>query len=93
MNDDADSPTAPASPSTPGEPMSADAQRREELLRAGGSTEADAAPRIRTSDHDGRTRIDIADTAAVRPGPGPGSAELDGEVTGEAGTDAAAGSS
>lgn len=53
--------------------------RREELLRAGGATEADAAPRIETSEHDGVTRIDIADTAAVRPGPGPGTPEADGD--------------
>ncbi len=53
--------------------------RREELLRAGGSTEADAAPRIETSEHDGVTRIDIADTATVRPGPGPGTPEADGD--------------
>ncbi|QCR39542.1 multidrug transporter [Microbacterium sp. SGAir0570] len=53
--------------------------RRAELLRAGGSTEADAAPRIETSEHDGVTRIDIADTAAVRPGPGPGTPEADGD--------------
>lgn len=46
-------------------------KRRDQLLRAEGSTEADAAPRIRVSDHDGTPRIDIADDAAVRPGPGP----------------------
>lgn len=44
--------------------------RREELLRAGGSVPADAAPRITLSEGTGgATRIDIADTAAVRPGP------------------------
>ena len=44
--------------------------RREELLRAGGSVPADAAPRITlTEGTDGATRVDIADTAAVRPGP------------------------
>lgn len=44
--------------------------RREELLRAGGSVPADAAPRITLSEGtDGATRIDVADTAAVRPGP------------------------
>lgn len=46
--------------------------RQEQLLRAAGSTPADAAPRITVTEHDGNTRIDIADTAAVRPGPGPG---------------------
>ncbi|QMU98656.1 multidrug transporter [Microbacterium esteraromaticum] len=45
---------------------------RDQFLRAEHSTEADAAPRIEVSEHDGNVRIDIADTAAVRPGPGPG---------------------
>lgn len=61
------------------DPLTDDQKRREELLRAGGSTEADAAPRIDTSEHDGVTRIDIADGAAVRPGPGPGMPEAEGE--------------
>jgi len=61
------------------EPLTDENDRREELLRAGGSTEADAAPRIETSEHDGVTRIDIAETAAVRPGPGPGTPEADGD--------------
>ncbi len=52
--------------------MTAEEKRRDQLLRAEGSTEADAAPRIVVSDHDGVTRIDIADDAAVRPGDGPG---------------------
>ncbi len=52
--------------------MTPDEKRRDQLLRAAGSTEADAAPRIEVSEHDGVTRIDIADDAAVRPGPGPG---------------------
>lgn len=52
--------------------MSAEEKRRDQLLRAEGSTEADAAPRIEVSEHDGVTRIDVADGAAVRPGPGPG---------------------
>ena len=44
--------------------------RRDVLLRASGSTEADAAPRVTLSEGtDGATRIDIAETAAVRPGP------------------------
>lgn len=44
-------------------------RRHDELTRASGSTEADAAPRITTEDRgDGMTRIDVADTAAVRPG-------------------------
>ena len=49
--------------------ISDDEKRRDQLLRAANSTEADAAPRIEISEHDGVTRIDIADTAAVRPGP------------------------
>lgn len=43
--------------------------RREELTRAPKSDPEDAAPRIETSaGRDGATRIDVADTAAVRPG-------------------------
>lgn len=55
--------------------MSPEEKRRDQLLRAAGSTEADAAPRIDVTTHDGVTRIDIADEAAVRPGPGPGAEE------------------
>lgn len=55
-----------------GEEMTPGEKRRDQLLRAEGSTEADAAPRIEVSEHDGVTRIDVADGAAVRPGPGPG---------------------
>jgi len=58
------------------EEMSDEAKRRDQLLRAEGSTEADAAPRIEVTERDGVTRIDIAPDAAVRPGPGPG-AEAD----------------
>jgi len=32
------------------------------------------------SEHDGNTRIDIADDAIARPGPGPGQPEADGDV-------------
>ncbi|MET0735517.1 MAG: multidrug transporter [Microbacterium sp.] len=60
--------------------MSAEDKRRDQLLRAAGSTEADAAPRIVVSEHDGVKRIDIADTAAVRPGPAP---EEESDVQGE----------
>ena len=50
--------------------------RRDVLLRASGSTEADAAPRVTLSEGtDGSRRIDIAETAAVRPGP----PQLEGE--------------
>ena len=44
-------------------------ERREELTRAPRSSPEDAAPRIELSEGtDGATRIDIADTAVVRPG-------------------------
>jgi hypothetical protein len=49
--------------------MSDDEKRHDQLTTAPKSTEADAAPRIEVSEHDGHKRIDIADTAAVRPGP------------------------
>lgn len=58
-----------------GHEMTAEEKRRDQLLRMSGSSEADAAPRIEVTEHDGVTRIDIADDAAVRPGPGPGSPE------------------
>ena len=61
--------------------MSAEQKRRDQLLRAEKSTEADAAPRIEVSHVDGNTRVDVADTAAVRPGPGPG-VEADADAEG-----------
>lgn len=54
------------------DPTTDEQNRRDQLLRAAGSTPADAAPRVVVSESDGATRIDIADSAAVRPGPGPG---------------------
>lgn len=48
--------------------MTDDEKRRDQLLRAAGSTERDAAPRIQTTEHDGVTRIDIVPDAVVRPG-------------------------
>ena len=49
--------------------MTDDEKRRDQLLRLSGSTEADAAPRITIDEKSGGvTRIDIAETAAVRPG-------------------------
>ena len=57
------------------EDMTREEKRRDQLLAAPESVEADAAPRIEVSEHDGNTRIDIAETAAVRPGPAPTSAE------------------
>jgi ketosteroid isomerase-like protein len=43
--------------------------RREQLTAAPKAVESDAAPRIEvTDDGDGVVRIDVADTAVVRPG-------------------------
>lgn len=53
--------------------------RRDQLTSAPDATEADAAPRVDVSEHDGHTRVDIRDDAEVRPGPGPGMPEADGE--------------
>ena len=47
-------------------------KRHDQLTAAPDATEADAAPRIEVSEHDGNTRIDIAPDAPVRAGPGPG---------------------
>ena len=58
-----------------GREMTSEEKRRDQLLRAAGSTEQDAAPRIEVSEHNGVKRIDIADTAVVRPGPAPQEAE------------------
>ena len=48
--------------------MSKDEKRHDQLTRAPKSDESDAAPRITTRKVDGVTRIDVAETAAVRPG-------------------------
>jgi len=53
-------------------------KRHDQLTSAPAATEADAEPRIDVTEHDGVTRIDIRDDAAVRPGPGPGTPEADG---------------
>jgi hypothetical protein len=58
--------------------MSREQKRHDQLTSAPDATEADAAPRVEVSEHDGNTRIDILDDAAVRPGPGPG-ADADDE--------------
>jgi len=51
--------------------MTADEKRHDQLTRAPKSDESDAAPRITTEERpDGVTRIDVADTAKVRPGGG-----------------------
>jgi hypothetical protein len=53
----------------PADEMSDEEKRRDQLTRMSGSTEADAAPRIVVSEGTGGAkRIDIAETAAVRPG-------------------------
>jgi hypothetical protein len=53
----------------PAAEMTAEEKRHDQYLRAPKSDEAAAAPRIETTDvGDGVTRIDVADTAAVRPG-------------------------
>lgn len=44
-------------------------ERHEQLTAAPNAVEEDAAPRVETTDRgDGVTRIDVAETAAVRPG-------------------------
>jgi len=49
--------------------MSFDEQREDQLTRAPKSGPEDAAPRVTVSKGaKGRTRIDVADTATVRPG-------------------------
>lgn len=49
--------------------MTDDEKRHDQLTRAPKSTEADAAPRITVDElPNGVHRIDVADTAAVRPG-------------------------
>ena len=49
--------------------MTDDEKRHDQLTRAPKSDASDAAPRITTEDRgDGVTRIDVADTAKVRPG-------------------------
>lgn len=48
--------------------MTDDEKRTDQLTRAPKSDPEDAAPRITTTQLGGVTRIDVADTAAVRPG-------------------------
>ncbi|RIJ54304.1 hypothetical protein DZG02_17065, partial [Clavibacter lycopersici] len=44
-------------------------KRREQLTTAPKAVESDAAPRVDVTEQDGGvTRIDVADTASVRPG-------------------------
>lgn len=56
-----------------------EANRHDQLTTAPDATEADAAPRIDVTEHDGVTRIDLRDDAEVRPGPGPGMPEADAD--------------
>jgi hypothetical protein len=63
---------------TPAEDMTSEEKRHDQLTSAPDATEADAAPRIEVTEHDGNTRIDILPDAEVRPGPGPGMPEADG---------------
>jgi hypothetical protein len=65
--------------------MTHEEKRHDQLTSAPKSTEADAAPRFDVTEHDGITRIDVRDDAAVRPGPGPGdpAAERDEPVSGD----------
>lgn len=52
--------------------MTDDEKRHDQLTRAPKSDDRDAAPRIETTElQNGVTRIDIADTAVVRPGADP----------------------
>lgn len=48
--------------------MTDDEKRTDQLTRAPKSDPGDAAPRIETTKRGKVTRIDVADTAAVRPG-------------------------
>ena len=59
--------------------MTPEQKRHDTLTTAPDATEADAAARIEVTEREGVTRIDIADDAAVRPGPGPGMPEADGD--------------
>ena len=59
--------------------MTSEEKRHDQLTSAPDATEADAAPRIEVTEHDGVTRVDITPAAAGRPGPGPGLPEADGD--------------
>lgn len=51
--------------------MTPEEKRHDQLTTAPKASESDAAPRITVTEDDGVKRIDIADTAAVRPGEPP----------------------
>ena len=48
--------------------MTDDEKRHDQLTTAPKASEEDAAPRIEVTEHNGVKRIDVADTAVVRPG-------------------------
>lgn len=59
--------------------MTPEEKRHDQLTTAPDATEKDAAPRVKVTEREGVTRVDILDDAEVRPGPGPGMAEAEGE--------------
>lgn len=64
--------------------MSFEERRQDTLRRMSGSDEHDADPRVEVSHSEsGDVRIDVADTAAVRPGGVTRSADDDGQGSGE----------
>jgi hypothetical protein len=64
--------------------MSFEERRQDTLRRMSGSDEHDADPRVEVShSDDGNVRIDVADTAAVRPGGVTRSTDDDGQGSGE----------
>ncbi|WP_309064304.1 multidrug transporter [Microbacterium sp.] len=60
-------------------PMTPDEKRHDQLTAAPDATEEDAAPRVNVTKVGGNTRVDVAEDAAVRPGPGPGMPEAEGK--------------
>lgn len=63
----------------PGNDMSPDEKRHDQLTTAPDASEADASPRVEVTKGEGVTRVDVAEGAEVRPGPGPGMPEADGD--------------
>ncbi|GEK86090.1 multidrug transporter [Microbacterium aerolatum] len=63
-----------------GQEMTDEQKRHDQLTTAPDATEADAAPRMEVTERDGVTRVEVAEGAEVRPGPGPGMPEADGEA-------------
>lgn len=53
-------------------------KRRDQFTSAPDAEESDAAPRVEVTRRAGVTRVDVAEDAPVRPGPGPRMAEADG---------------